>query len=198
VTTLAEPGESIERNTSMNIVILGCGRVGSTLASMLSQQGHDVTVIDQDGDAFRRLDEATFQGQTVVGDGTDVDVLRRAGLDSADAFVAVTNGDNRNIMAAQIAKHIFQTTSVVCRIYDQKREEIYRKLGLVSVSPTTLGAQMIMDQLFAPERPTTAAPAQRPANAPRATPAAPEAPGPRNNPANRPITGATPGAPRPR
>ena len=165
---------------------------------MLSQQGHDVTVIDQDGDAFRRLDEATFQGQTVVGDGTDVDVLRRAGLDSADAFVAVTNGDNRNIMAAQIAKHIFQTTSVVCRIYDQKREEIYRKLGLVSVSPTTLGAQMIMDQLFAPERPTTAAPAQRPANAPRATPAAPEAPGPRNNPANRPITGATPGAPRPR
>jgi len=184
----------------MNIVILGCGRVGSTLASMLSQQGHDVTVIDQDGDAFRRLDETTFQGQTVVGDGTDVDVLRRAGLDSADAFVAVTNGDNRNIMAAQIAQHIFQTTSVVCRIYDQKREEIYRKLGLVSVSPTTLGAQMIMDQLFAPEQPTTttATSAQRPANAPRATPATPEAPGSRNNPATRPVTGATPGAPRPR
>ena len=151
---------------------------------MLSQQGHDVTVIDQDGDAFRRLDEATFQGQTVVGDGTDEDVLRRAGLDDADAFVAVTNGDNRNIMAAQLAQHIFQTKSVVCRIYDQKREDIYRKLGLVSVSPTTLGAQMIMDQLFAPERPT-AATAQRGADQPRAPQTAPEANGQRDTPTNR-------------
>ncbi len=174
----------------MNIVILGCGRVGSTLASRLSQEGHDVTVIDQDGDAFRRLDEATFQGQTVVGDGTDEDVLRRAGLQDADAFVAVTNGDNRNIMAAQLAQYIFQTKLVVCRIYDQKREEIYRKLGLVSVSPTTLGAQMIMDQLFAPERPSTGA--QR---APQSPPAAN---GSRNASENRRVADATGASPRPR
>lgn len=165
----------------MNIVILGCGRVGSTLASMLSDSGHDVTVIDQDGDAFRRLNEKTFHGQTVVGDGTDEDVLRRAGLESADAFVAVTNGDNRNIMAAQVAQHIFQTENVVCRIYDQKREEIYRKLGLVSVSPTTLGAQMIMDQLFAPQSASASADASA-------------APGLRNPP-NK---GATPDMPRSR
>jgi len=145
---------------------------------MLSDSGHDVTVIDQDGDAFRRLDEKTFHGQTVVGDGTDEDVLRRAGLENADAFVAVTNGDNRNIMAAQVAQHIFHIENVVCRIYDQKREEIYRKLGLVSVSPTTLGAQMIMDQLFAPPSAS-------------ATPGASAA----RNPQNK---GATPDIPRSR
>ncbi len=130
----------------MNIVIVGCGRVGATLASQLSKRGENVTIIDQDDDSFRRL-EPDFQGQTQLGDGTDIDVLRRSGLAAADVFIAVTNGDNRNIMAAQIAQIIFNIPTVVCRIYDPKREEIYRKLGLTIISPTTIGAGAILEKL---------------------------------------------------
>lgn len=130
----------------MNILIVGCGRVGATLASELSQRGEHVTIIDLDDDAFRRL-EPDFQGESGIGDGTDIDVLRRFGIATAGAFIAVTNGDNRNIMAAQIAKIIFNTPIVVCRIYDPKREEIYRKLGLNIISPTTIGAGAILKKL---------------------------------------------------
>ncbi|HEY7974969.1 MAG TPA: NAD-binding protein, partial [Ktedonobacterales bacterium] len=91
----------------MNVIIVGCGRVGAELAKILDKDGHVVTVIDKDADAFGRLSEG-LEVTTVVGDGTDMETLVRAGIKSADAFAAVTNGDNRNIMAAQIAQRMFE------------------------------------------------------------------------------------------
>lgn len=89
------------------------------------------------------LDPATFKGNVVVGDGCDAEVLRRSGIEEADAFVAVTEGDNRNIMAAQIAQHVFKVPRVVCRIYDPVREDAYRKLGLSTFCPTVIGADIV-------------------------------------------------------
>ncbi len=132
----------------MKIVILGCGRVGSTLATMLDRAGHTISVIDYSSDAFQRLNP-DFNGTTIVGNGVDEEVLIRAGIKEADAFVAVTNGDNRNIMASQIAKEIFRVKKVMCRIYDPIREETYHELGLETVSPTKVGAQMFFDALVA-------------------------------------------------
>ena len=128
----------------MNVVIMGCGRVGAQLAAMLSEAGHKVTVLDREPYSFRRL-PANFQGEALVADGTDEDNLRRAGIEEADAFVAVTQGDNRNVMAAQIAKHVFNVPKVVCRIYDPLREELYHTLGLETISPTTVGAKLLHD-----------------------------------------------------
>jgi trk system potassium uptake protein TrkA len=130
----------------VKIVILGCGRVGATLADMLSRTGHTVSVIDQSSEAFQRLNP-DFQGTTFVGNGVDEDVLVRAGIRQADAFAAVTNGDNRNIMASQIAKEIFKVKKVVCRIYDPIREETYRELGLETFCPTLVGSQLIFDAI---------------------------------------------------
>jgi trk system potassium uptake protein len=135
----------------MKIVIVGCGRVGAALASMMAKDQHDVTIIDQNSEAFERLGQ-DFKGRikTVVGDGIDEDVLRRAGLDEADAFASVTNGDNRNIMAAQIAKYRFHVPRVICRIYDPIRMETYKGLGLDSISPTVVGAKLLRDELLRP------------------------------------------------
>lgn len=130
----------------MKVVILGCGRVGATLADMMSRAGHTVSVIDQSSDAFQRL-SPDFQGTTTVGNGVDEDVLIRAGIREADAFAAVTNGDNRNIMASQIAKELFKVKKVVCRIYDPIREETYRELGLETISPTVVGSQLIFEAI---------------------------------------------------
>lgn len=132
----------------MKIVILGCGRVGSTLATMLDRAGHTISVIDYSSDAFQRLNP-DFSGTTIIGNGVDEEILVRAGIKEADAFVAVTNGDNRNIMASQIAKEIFKVKKVMCRIYDPIREETYHELGLETVSPTKVGAQMFFDALVA-------------------------------------------------
>jgi trk system potassium uptake protein TrkA len=140
----------------MKIVILGCGRVGASLATLMSNEDHDVTIIDQNPDAFARLG-SEYRGVTEVGDGTDEDVLRRAGLEDADAFAAVTNGDNRNIMAAQIAKYIFRVKKVICRIYDPIRQETYNSLGLESISPTIVGAKLMRDALTNPAVRTTSA-----------------------------------------
>ncbi|MBF6590267.1 MAG: TrkA family potassium uptake protein [Ktedonobacterales bacterium] len=140
----------------MKIVILGCGRVGATLATLMSAEGHEITIIDQNNDAFSRLGKE-FQGETVIGDGTDEDILRRAGLEDAGAFAAVTNGDNRNIMAAQVAKHIFGVRKVICRIYDPIRQETYNTLGLESISPTIVGAKLMRDALTNPSMRTTSA-----------------------------------------
>ncbi len=134
----------------MRVVILGCGRVGAMLAQLLTGEGHDVTVIDQDSNAFRRLGSEFPQSQTVIGDGTDADVLRRAGIEQADAFVATTNGDNRNIMAAQIARHTFDVRKVMCRIYDPIRQETFNGLGLESICPTIVGAKLFRDALVNP------------------------------------------------
>lgn len=131
----------------MNIVILGCGRVGATLATMLDRAGHTVSIIDYSSEAFRRL-EPDFSGTTIVGNGVDEEILIRAGIKEADAFAAVTNGDNRNIMSSQIAKEIFNVKKVVCRIYDPIRESTYHELGLETISPTIIGAQLIFEALF--------------------------------------------------
>lgn len=125
----------------MKIIILGCGRVGATLAMNMDRAGHTVTVIDYNTDAFQRL-ESSFGGQTVMGDGIDEEILRRAGIAEADVFVATTNGDNRNIMASQIAMRVFTVPKVVCRIYDPIRTEVYQKLGLEVICPTLVGAEL--------------------------------------------------------
>lgn len=130
----------------MNVVIMGCGRVGAQLAALLDEDGHKVAILDMEPYSFRRL-PATFQGTALVGDGTDEDSLKRAGIEEADAFVAVSQGDNRNVMAAQIAKHIFNVPKVVCRIYDPLREEMYHALGLATISPTTVGARLLRDAI---------------------------------------------------
>ena len=130
----------------MKVIILGCGRVGSTLASMMDSEGHQVSVIDASSDSFRRLD-STFNGETILGNGVDEDVLIKAGIREADAFAAVTNGDNRNIMASQLAREIFGVKKVVCRIYDPMRQSTYHELGLETICPTIVGAQMISDAL---------------------------------------------------
>jgi trk system potassium uptake protein TrkA len=132
----------------MKVVIMGCGRVGAQLAITLDREGHQVTVIDTNNDAFQRRLPPEFGGRAIVGNGIDTDALRRAGIESADAFVAVTQGDNRNVMAAQIAQHIFHVPRVVCRIYDPIREEIYHTLGIETISPTKVGAQLLKDALL--------------------------------------------------
>jgi trk system potassium uptake protein TrkA len=132
----------------MKIVLLGCGRVGSTLATMLDQSGHEVSIVDYSSEAFQRL-SPDFRGETIPGNGVDEEVLIRAGIKEADAFVAVTNGDNRNIMASQIAKEIFNVKKVMCRIYDPIREETYRELGMETICPTKIGAQMFFDEIVA-------------------------------------------------
>lgn len=131
----------------MNVVVMGCGRVGAQLASLLDAEGHKVTVLDVDAHSFRRL-PPSFGGTALVGDGTSEDALKKAGIEEADAFVAVTQGDNRNVMAAQIAKHIFNVSRVVCRIYDPLRRDIYEALGLEAISPTTVFAQMLKEKLL--------------------------------------------------
>lgn len=131
----------------MRVVIMGCGRVGSWLAARLDREGHTVSVIDTNQVQFGRL-PADFRGMTVLGTAIDEDVLRSAGIAAADAFVAVTEGDNRNIMAAQVARSVFNVPEVVARIYDPAREEIYRGLGIDTVCPTTIMSAMIHEDLL--------------------------------------------------
>jgi trk system potassium uptake protein TrkA len=130
----------------MNIVILGCGRVGALLAVQLDNAGHAVTVVDSSSASFQRLDPE-FKGETVTGNGVDEEILRRAHVEKADAFIAVTNGDNRNIMASQIAKQQFKVNKVLCRIYDPLRESTYRELGLETFCPTLVGANLLFNAI---------------------------------------------------
>lgn len=133
----------------MKIVIMGCGRVGAQLATMLDAEGHQVTILDVDSRSFRRL-PITFGGVALLGDGTDDEMLRKSGIEGADAFVAVTQGDNRNVMAAQIVKHMFGVPRVMCRIYDPLRRDLYEDLGLEAFSPTTIFARLLRDKLMEP------------------------------------------------
>ena len=130
----------------MKVVIMGCGRVGAQLAGLLDADGHSVTILDTDAYSFRRL-PPKFGGTALIGNGINEEVLKRAGIEEADAFVAVTQGDNRNVMATQIAKHIFNVPKVVCRIYDPLRQELYSTLGLETISPTTIFAQILKERL---------------------------------------------------
>jgi trk system potassium uptake protein len=129
-----------------DVVILGCGRVGSRLAVMLDSDGFAVTVIDTDTYAFRRLPDF-FRGRTILGTGIDEDVLRRAGIEDARTFIAVTNNDNPNIMAAQIAQTVFQVPEVLARVYDVERAGAYAQLGLKTICPTATVAQLFHEQV---------------------------------------------------
>ena len=128
----------------MKVVIMGCGRVGGRLASLLDAEGHKVTILDVEPYSFRWL-PAAFKGTAMVGNGLDEDTLRKAGIEEADIFISTTQGDNRNVMAAQIAKHIFNVPRVVSRIYDPIREEMYQSLGIETISPTKVGTQLLKD-----------------------------------------------------
>jgi trk system potassium uptake protein TrkA len=130
----------------MKIVIMGCGRVGAQLAALLDADGHNITILDIDANSLRRL-PANFSGTALLGNGIDAEVLKKAGIEEADVFVAVTQGDNRNIMAAQIAKHIFNVPRVICRIYDPLRQELYDTLGIEAFSPTTIFARMVKKKI---------------------------------------------------
>jgi trk system potassium uptake protein len=131
----------------MNILIMGCGRTGAYLAATLDAEGHKVTIIDINDYSFRRL-PPDFKGTALVGDGTNDETLKKAGIEKADAFVAVTQGDNRNVMAAQIARHLFKVPKVLLRIYDPLRRELYNSLGLEAFSPTIIFAQLLKDNLL--------------------------------------------------
>src|SRR5205085_5041059 len=125
---------------------MGCGRVGAALAQTLEQQGHTVAVVDQDPTAFRRLG-AGFGGRRVTGVGFDQDTLREAGIEEAGAFAAVSSGDNSNIIAARVARETFSVKKVVARIYDQKRAEVYERLGIPTVATVPWTADRLMQAL---------------------------------------------------
>ncbi len=130
----------------MKVVMMGCGRVGARLAGMLDSEGHNVTILDIDAYSFRRI-PPDFEGEALVGSGTDEEALVKAGIEEADIFVAATQGDNQNAMASQIAKHIFNVPRVICRIYDPIRQEMYQELGLETVSPTKIGADALRQMI---------------------------------------------------
>ena len=132
----------------MHVVIVGCGRVGSTLARELCANGNTVAVVDRKADAFLRLGD-DFSGQTIVGIGFDPDILIAAGIEKASALAAVTNGDNSNIMIARVARERFAVQSVVARIYDPKRSEIYERLGIATVATVKWTAERIMRRIIA-------------------------------------------------
>ena len=131
----------------MNIVIMGCGRVGALLAELMSADGHEVTVLDINEYSFRRL-SGDFNGKALIGDGTEQESLVKAGIEKAEAFLALTEGDNRNVMAAQIAKQIFNVPRVICRIYDPLRKDVYETVGLEAISPTTIIANLLKEKLL--------------------------------------------------
>jgi trk system potassium uptake protein TrkA len=131
----------------VHIVIMGCGRVGSTLAHNLEARNHSVAVVDQNADAFRRLGP-DFHGTTVTGIGFDRDVLRQAGIERADAFAAVSSGDNSNIISARLARETFGVSRVVARIYDQRRAQVYERLGIPTVATVRWTADRIFRQLI--------------------------------------------------
>lgn len=133
----------------MHVVIMGCGRVGSSLAIELEKAGHSVAIIYQSRDAFRRLG-SDFKGRTVLGVGFDRDTLLEAGIEGAQAFAAVSNGDNSNILAARVARESYGVTNVVARIYDPGRAEIYQRLGIPTVATVIWASDQILRRI-APE-----------------------------------------------
>lgn len=135
----------------MRSIIVGCGRVGATLAEALEALGHDVVIIDIRTSAFDRL-PSTFRGSALRGDGTDEDVLRRAGVEGADFFIALTEGDNRNVMAAQIAARVFGIPRVVAKVNDPVRAEAYATLGIATLCRTNLMVDAVYEYLGLPRR----------------------------------------------
>lgn len=134
----------------MHVVIMGCGRVGSTLAHSLQRRGHSVAVIDRNADAFRRLHPG-FEGSTVTGVGFERRVLHEAGIDDAAAFAAVSSGDNSNVIAARVARETFGVANVVARIYDPGRAQVYERLGIPTVATVRWAADQVLRRLVPDE-----------------------------------------------
>jgi len=130
----------------VNVVIMGCGRVGAELARLLDAEGHRVTILDIEASSFDKL-PPDFKGRALLESATDEEGLRKANISEADAFVAVTRDDEKNAMAAQIVKEIFGVPRVICRIYDPLREEFYESLGLEAISPTVVFARLLKEKL---------------------------------------------------
>lgn len=134
----------------MYVIVVGCGRVGSQLATFLSEEGHDVAIIDKTADAFRRLG-STFNGLTVQGLGFDQDTLRDAGVEKADVFAAVTDLDNTNMMAVEVATKIFSVPRAIARLYNPTRSLTYEKLGLEYICGTVMLAEKLLETIIAPD-----------------------------------------------
>lgn len=131
----------------MNILVVGCGKVGATLASVLSRKGHDVSVVAKDETSFERL-SPDFSGYTIHGVPIDQDVLRRAGIENCDALAAMTEDDNINIMVSQLAREIFKVPKVLARIYDPSRGDVFSHFGLQTVCPTNLTVSAVCSALL--------------------------------------------------
>lgn len=131
----------------MHIVIMGCGRVGSLLARSLEDRGHSTAVVDSNPESFRRLGPS-FAGKTVTGVGFDREVLIEAGIEDADAFAAVSSGDNSNIISARVARELFQVENIVTRIYDPGRAEVYERLGVPTVATVSWAADQVLRRLL--------------------------------------------------
>jgi len=131
----------------VHIVIMGCGRVGSTIAHILEDQGHSVAMIDQDPDAFRKL-RPGFKGIKITGIGFDRDVLIEAGVERADAFAAVSSGDNSNVIAARVVREAFGVERVVARFFDPRRAEVYQRLGIPTVATVRWTADQMLRKLL--------------------------------------------------
>lgn len=130
----------------MRVVVMGCGRVGAALAEALSRLGHEVAIIDRDESAFQRL-SAEFPGERITGMGFDRDVLLRAGIERADAFAAVSSGDNSNIISARVAREMFGVGRVVARIYDAKRAAVYERLGIPTIATVPWTTDRLLNTL---------------------------------------------------
>jgi trk system potassium uptake protein TrkA len=130
----------------MKVIVMGCGRIGSQVSQLLSEQGHEVTIIDHDDNSDGRLD-SNFKGRIIKGLGFDRNILMQADIEQAEAFVAASQSDNANIVAARIARNIFHVPRVVARLYDPRRAEIYQRLGLTTISSTNWGAERIFQVL---------------------------------------------------
>lgn len=131
----------------MRVVIMGCGRVGAGLAQQLATEGHEVTILDTNSFAFRRL-LPEFSGKRLVGSGTEDRTLIDAGIEKADCFIALASGDNRNILASEKAKEIYGVKTVVTRVRDPLRAEMFERLGLKTFSPTKFGINLAHEALF--------------------------------------------------
>ena len=136
-----------EKKRAPYTLIVGCGRLGAGLADTLSGEGEDVLILDREKSAFRKL-SSSFGGLTLEGEGTDLDVLKEAGIDRADTVIAVTDNDNVNILIAQLAREVFSVGRVIARLYDPERECVYRELGIDTICPALLSANEI-DKLLA-------------------------------------------------
>ena len=134
--------KTAQRKGSGYTVIIGCGRLGASLANAISDKDASVMIVDRDERAFRKLG-TSYGGLTLTGDATDIAVLRSAEIERADTVVSVTNDDNTNIMVAQIARNVYHIPNVICRLYDPEREIVYKEFGIDTICPTVLSTREI-------------------------------------------------------